>query len=188
MTHTIWDQVNQELQPFVDASWLTTFTRNPGAKKLEDGELRLAPITIIGTGYTPINNVIAMDPRFIFRDGPLMDIDQRIGESDGLVNGDWNGDETDQSGIYYHSTLSPLASDSVTTAVKRYSVQAQESYARVAPAHAKGIQARWWGIDGATDILYKAQQLLHADLIQADDLADAVALETETKASLARCQ
>ena len=147
-----------------------------------------------------------MSPRLIFKDAPLTDIAEPIGS---WTNGMWNGDSTDQTNIYWHPYLSPLASDAITGALPGFNDLAQglkdffssgdgkqemedissKASQHVDAAHSLGIQVRWWGLSEGGDLgfQYKAQQKLGGDWIQADDLEAATRLENETKKELAVC-
>ena len=120
-----------------------------------------------------------MSPRLIFKDAPLTDIAEPIGS---WTNGMWNGDSTDQTEIYWHPYLSPLASDAVTEALPGFNDLAQglkdffssgdgkqemedissKASQHVDAAHSLGIQVRWWGLSEGGDLgfQYKAQQKL----------------------------
>jgi hypothetical protein len=62
------------LKPFIEADWLTV---------VENGVLRKGPLTIVGTGETPLEAVLAAEPRYIFYDAPLLTLSEGIKRPDG---------------------------------------------------------------------------------------------------------
>ena len=159
--------------------------RNQGATNITDGQLILGPLTIIGTGYTPTGEVVPMNPRFIFKDGPLMVIDQPI---ENIYNSVWNGNPDDKTPIQWHPYISPTASDAIdksfTNGFTETVKEGMKNAARA--AQAKGIQTRWWGIgqSWAWGTAYSLQKELGADWLHADNLDDAVAFEQDRLRSL----
>jgi hypothetical protein len=76
------------LQPLREAGYLTTFDGSVLAK---------SAITVVGTGNTPLDAVVALSPRDLFYDAPLTGL---------------NG-----TNVTFDSTLSPVASTDYRVAV-----------------------------------------------------------------------
>ena len=135
----------------MDEDWLTVS---------EDGVLRQGPLTIIGTGSTPLSRVLAAQQRYIFFDAPLVDLDQELRIDDRIV--EWS------------PHISPMASAqwlwssyySNAASIKRFSDQ----------AHKRGIKCRWWGVARwptyLRNALWNLQLEAEVDWINADDLSE----------------
>lgn len=177
-TDKIWEALVKEFQPLFDAGLLTSFRRKEGATDLTDGYVDIKPLTVIGTGNTPYGKVIPMNPRFIFKDGPLMSIDEPIPN---ITNSVWNGNSDDTTPIYWHNSISPTASDSIDKVLTLGLTESLKTGCRTAArlAHDMGIQTRWWGIGTAQlfDAAFHYQKEIGGDWLNADDLAEAVSFE-----------
>jgi hypothetical protein len=163
-----------------DANLLTSFKRNEGATNITDGYLDIKPLTIIGTGNTPYGEVVPMNPRFIFKDAPLMTIEEPIPNIDNSV---WNGNSEDTTPIYWHNSISPTASDSIDKALTAGLKETLGSGYATAAGNAQnmGIQTRWWGVGTAKMFgsVFTFQKEIGGNWLHADDLAEAVIFEKE---------
>lgn len=143
----------QGLEPLRSKGYLTTF---------ENGIMRSSAVTVIGTGNTPLDSVLALEPRDYFFDAPL------TGLSVNPSNATWS------------PNIAPLASTDYAVAVGWSGInditetQRQSIENLVGIAHSLGIKARFWDTPGwpifARDKVW--QQLLSsgADWLNADDL------------------
>lgn len=138
-------------EPFIAKGWLTFY----------DGEkIHPGPVTIIGTGDTPLRLVLAASPRYIFFDAPLLTLDKEL-----IVDGkpvDWGPHISPMaSGKWLWSSYYPNI-----PALKRYSDE----------AHKRGIKARWWGVarwpGPLRRALWSLQLQAGVDWLNADDLAE----------------
>lgn len=153
--------------------------RNPDAANITDGQLIKGPVTVIGTGYTPTTQVVPMNPRFIFKDGPLMAINQPMN----MTNAIWNGNEQDPTPIEWHWSISPTASDNIGLVfTEGVSETVKDGFkAAASAAQAKQIQTRWWGLgqSAAWGAAYELQKGIGGDWLHVDDLAAAVEFEKD---------
>ncbi|EEP78991.1 conserved hypothetical protein [Uncinocarpus reesii 1704] len=118
-----WRQVSKELQPLRDLGYLTT---------VEAGSRSAGPVTVIGTGNTPLNLVEELTTRDYFYDAPLADLHR-------LEN--------------ITSLISPMASTSFKRAVGAVdsdeedllsSDQLETLRSQINVAKSRGIGARYW--------------------------------------------
>ncbi|EAS31129.1 uncharacterized protein CIMG_06608 [Coccidioides immitis RS] len=124
-----WKQVSKDLQPLRDLGYLT---------KVKNGIKISAPVTVIGTGNTPLNLITELENRDYFYDAPLAELDQP--ELDNIS-----------------SLISPIASTSFEAAVGATnqdkedpltSAQLETIRAQIKKAKSKGIGARYWQTPG----------------------------------------
>ena len=129
-----------------------------------DGEWHRRPLTIIGTGDTPIGPVFHANPRHVFIDAPLLTLEAGF-EVDGKHH-EWSGE------------IAPMASGRWLWQLSWPSVAALRKYS--AAAHSRGIKARWWGAPRLVPYVRRAiwdvQLRAGVDWMNADDLAEWVAL------------
>ena len=64
---TTWPLVVEQLKPLREKGWLT---------KYENGTVINGPVTVIGTGATPLDQLVGLDSRDVFFDCPLGELDQ----------------------------------------------------------------------------------------------------------------
>jgi hypothetical protein len=164
------------LEPFRQAGYLTTFHRSsiPGSD-ITDGHMVLGPLTIIGTGDTPLFSVLQEKERIIFFDAPLLHLARPVvfpdPETGVMKTMDWDPTfapvasgkfplqayisqiiglicplEWFESIPYPHRRPSSPSSSSSSS----FSIEGSVSTVRedIRLAHSKGIQARWWGVIG----------------------------------------
>lgn len=152
--------------------------------------MRIGPLTIIGTGDTPLLRVLEMEPRDIFFDAPLIGLDRPIVYTDPTTG--------DLQMLDWSSTFAPVASgkfplqayvaeaagtvlpflDDIpypTAALNPGNVMSSVA-ARIKLAHSKGIEARWWGVVSwprrVRWRMWRRLKALGADWINADELVE----------------
>ncbi|KAK6829764.1 hypothetical protein PG987_010348 [Apiospora arundinis] len=150
---TTWPYVVKALAPLRDAGYLTTY----------DGKaVKPGPVTVIGTGNTPLNLVQGVSPRDYFWDGPLPTLG------------------TEFSNITKEVT--PIASTAFTsqfgdvrgTGGSLNETQAALLKSQVETAHAKGIKVRYWDLPywpiGTRNAVWRTLWDAKVDLLNVDDL------------------
>ncbi|KAF2754700.1 hypothetical protein EJ05DRAFT_443132 [Pseudovirgaria hyperparasitica] len=150
-----WPAVLSALAPLREADYLTTY----------DGEtLRPGPITVVGTGNTPLALVqapaSAQSPRYAFYDAHLALLD------------------TSESNVTRFEA--PIASTAFTAAVgearagRLNETQRAVVRAQVEAAHARGILTRYWDLPGwpvgTRNAVWRELWDCGVDLVNADDL------------------
>ncbi|KAF7538569.1 hypothetical protein G7054_g2804 [Neopestalotiopsis clavispora] len=146
---TTWPYVIEALAPLRDAGYLTTYNGSAVVS---------GPVTVIGTGNTPLDLVQGVEPRDYFYDGPLPTL-----ATNNITK-----------------EVSPIASTDF--AVQFGEVRNQEFNstqlelldAQVAAAHAKGIAVRYWDLPGfpvgTRNAVWRTLWNAGVDLINVDDL------------------
>ncbi|KAG7818755.1 hypothetical protein KL942_001585 [Ogataea angusta] len=150
-----WSYVYNALEPLRKKNYLTTYNST-------DGTWKQGPLTVIGTGNTPFDEVQKLAARDVFFDGVL----------GGLHDS-------------FTASISPIASSSLEALVGRVdsidglnSSQTLRLSQAISDAHAKGIYTRiwdtpWWPVEKQTNVW---RQILQAgsDFLNADDLEYAI--------------
>lgn len=141
------------MQPLRERGFLSTFA---------NGTLTLGPILVVGTGNSPLEQVMALNPRDYFFDAPL---DQLTNTT---LNPSWN------------VTLSPIASTDYGSSVGWDGITNITDTQRgailklVNDAHTRGIRARFWDTPGwpiyARSNIWRELLDDGADWLNADDL------------------
>ncbi|KUI67069.1 Altered inheritance of mitochondria protein 6 [Cytospora mali] len=152
---TTFPVVIKALEPLRDAGYLTTFNGTG---------VTSGPVTVIGTGNTPLNQVQGVEPRDYFWDAPIPTLD------------------TTFSNIT--SDVSPIASTDF--AVQFPDVRGNQGFndtqlallkSQVAAAHAKGIAVRYWDQPGwpigTRNSIWRTLWDNGVDLLNVDDLEGA---------------
>ncbi|KAG9238338.1 hypothetical protein BJ875DRAFT_368149 [Amylocarpus encephaloides] len=152
-----WEVVKKALQPLREKGYLTSTNGTylfPG------------PVTVIGTGNTPLSLVQPIQSRDYFWDGPLPTLNSTFSNITSLV--------------------SPIASTSFTSTIgpvlgtELSSVQLEKLRSQVKTAHGKGIKVRYWDQPGwpigTRDAIWRTLRTEGADLINVDDLDGASSL------------
>lgn len=152
---TTWPAVIQALEPLRSAGYLT---------KVNGTTVSAGPVTVIGTGNTPLNQVQNVTSRDYFYDAPLA-----------LLN-------TTFSNIT--ASVSPIASTDFAAQVgdvRNETLNAQQQAllaAHIKTAHDKGIKVRYWDQPGwpigTRNAIWRILWDAGADLINVDDLEGAV--------------
>jgi len=154
-SHETWPAVLQALEPLRNGNWLTTY---------QNDTLRRNPVTVIGTGNTQLSDVLASDPRDVFFDAPLAELN---------------------STTYAHlsESESPIASTNFASVFgevrkRAFSPEQREKLRRqVESAHEKGIMARYWNAPawpvGTRNAVWRILWDEGVDLLNVDDLKGA---------------
>lgn len=150
-----WPAVLKALEPLRSADWLTTF---------KDGNLRHNPVTVIGTGNTQLADVLAAEPRDVFFDAPLSQLN-----SSQFAN--------------LSEAVAPIASTNFARAfgaVRRRAFsedQLDVLRAQVKTAHEMGIMVRYWNAPewplGTRNAVWRTLWDEGVDLLSVDDVKGA---------------
>lgn len=149
-----WPYVIKALQPLRSAGYLTTYN-GTGVTQ--------GPVTVIGTGNTPLNQIQGVSERDYFYDAPIP---------------------------YLNSTFSNITADVSPIASTNFAVQfgnvVSEKFnasqlallqSQVAVAHSKGIQLRYWNQPGwpigTRNAIWRTLTDAGVDVINVDDLEGA---------------
>ena len=148
---TTWPVVVKYLQPLRDAGYLTTFNGTgvtPG------------PVTVIGTGNTPLNQIQGVSPRDYFWDAQT----PYLGTTQSNITAD----------------VSPIASTAFSAnfgLVRNQTLNATQTAlleSQIATAHAKGIAVRYWDQPGwpvgTRNAIWRILWDAGVDLLNVDDL------------------
>nr|XP_031857987.1 uncharacterized protein CI109_006610 [Kwoniella shandongensis]KAA5525059.1 hypothetical protein CI109_006610 [Kwoniella shandongensis] len=137
----IWPYLIAELQPFLDKGYLTTYN-------VSTGIWTRGPLTIIGTGSTPIPRVYYSALRYIFYDAPLLELSEPY-----TIPTTSFGPSTT---FNWDKTISPMASskfpllDYLALGPGSDKGGSNPFWCNLklfsAIARGKGIQSRWWGV------------------------------------------
>ncbi|KAH6643375.1 PLC-like phosphodiesterase [Truncatella angustata] len=148
---TTWPAVIKALAPLRNAGYLTTYNGTAVVS---------GPVTVIGTGNTPLNQVQGVSPRDYFWDAPL----PTLGTTFSNITKD----------------VSPIASTAFSAQFGSVRNQALNSTqtelldSQIATAHAKGIAVRYWDQPGwpvgTRNAVWRILWDAGADLINVDDL------------------
>ena len=150
---TTWPWVVEQLEPLRSRGWLTTF---------DNGELKLGPVTVVGSGNTPFDQIVANDTyRDVFYDVPL----DRLPDSN------------------FNTTNSWYASVSLKEAVGQVWLdgfnpdQLRTVKTQIQAAHEQGLKVRYWELPSwPISIRNHIWSLLvqeGVDLLNVDDLRGA---------------
>ncbi|RPB13251.1 hypothetical protein P167DRAFT_535298 [Morchella conica CCBAS932] len=153
---TTWPAVLKALQPLRTRNYLTTVngtTITPG------------PITIIGTGATPLDQIRSKSSRDYFYDGPLTELDEKN----------------------ITRAISPIASTAFTSTIGAVNgtglsaEQRKKVEGQVKEAHEKGIWVRYWDLPSwpvsVRDGVWRDLVAAGVDLLNVDDLEAAAGLK-----------
>ncbi len=147
-----WPFVVKALEPLRKKGYLSYYNKTASANAIQS-----RPITIIGTGNTPLNQLVDLDYRDYFFDAPLVDLNAT-----------------------FTPTLSPLASTNFGKAIN-WNGKGPANETQVAiigrlidEAHNRGIQARFWNTPAwpiyARNNVWKQLLEQSTDWLNADDL------------------
>jgi hypothetical protein len=146
--------VIKELEPLRSAGYLTTWNGTgitPG------------PVTVIGTGNTPLDQIQGVDNRDYFYDAPLPYLDTTFKNITSNVSLTANWDFADVFGEVRNQTFN--------------STQMRTLEEQVASAHAKGIAVRYWDQPGwpvgTRNAIWRILWDAGVDLLNVDDLEGA---------------
>lgn len=151
-----WREVVRELEPLRSRGWLSRF---------DNGKVTYGPITVVGTGNTPFDALVANSTyRDYFFDAPLDQL------------GDEKGSRYDSTNSYYASVSLGKSIGSAWLGELNPGQQ-RKLREQVEAAHKKGLKARYWDLpawpihvrNGVWSSLVKAG----VDLLNVDDLRSA---------------
>ncbi|KLU85373.1 hypothetical protein MAPG_04399 [Magnaporthiopsis poae ATCC 64411] len=151
-----WREVVRELEPLRSRGWLSRF---------DYGKVTYGPITVVGTGNTPFDVLVANSTyRDYFFDAPLDKL------------GDEKGSKYDSTNSYYASVSLGKSIGSAWLGELNPGQQ-HKLHEQIEAAHKKGLKARYWDLpawpvhvrNGVWSSLVKAG----VDLLNVDDLRSA---------------
>ncbi|KAJ9105234.1 hypothetical protein QFC21_001599 [Naganishia friedmannii] len=184
-------ELQRLLIPFVEKGYLSHFTRSSPDSEITDGKLTIGPLTVIGTGDTPIHSILSANPRYVFKDGPLTNLTHPIMYADPRTG--------NMSQVDWHPSFAPMASAKFTVAAHASYFMSStlflpirqafnlafptpafvadaDSSRHIREAHARGIESRWWGVARHPKPLRQALwgyiKDIGTDWLNADDLED----------------
>jgi hypothetical protein len=154
---TTWPYVVRALEPLRSAGYLTAFNGTGTTA---------GPVTVIGTGNTPLDQVLRQQPRDVFYDAPL--------------------DRLNSTASNITSDISPIASTAFSRqfgTVRNGEFNATQRAlldSQIETAHAKGIRVRYWDQPlwpiSNRDAIWRLLWSAGVDLINSDDLEGAANL------------
>ncbi|OCF40689.1 hypothetical protein I317_05538 [Kwoniella heveanensis CBS 569] len=130
---TIWPYLISALEPFRSKSYLTHYNATSGT-------YTRGPLTIVGTGSTPLSKVYYSTNRYIFYDAPLSTLSRPFHLP--------KSNEGPAVDVIWDHTISPIASSKFPLAYYLSSLKtslARGMRSKAAYARSKGIESRWWG-------------------------------------------
>ncbi|EPE02943.1 alkaline phosphatase [Ophiostoma piceae UAMH 11346] len=147
-----WPVVIEALKPLRDAGYLSTYNGSVFTS---------GPVTVVGTGNTPLNLVQGVAPRDYFWDGPLVTLNTTFSNITSGVSPIASVDFAVVFGEVPSGTLN--------------STQQQTLTEQVAVAHSKGIKVRYWDQPGwpvsTRNAIWRVLANAGVDLINIDDVA-----------------
>lgn len=151
---TTWPYVVKALQPLRDLGYLTT---------VNGSTVTSGPVTVIGTGNTPLNQVQGVNQRDYFFDGPLATLNSTF--------------------TNITASVSPIASVSFSSQFGQVRTESLNSTqlallrSQLAVAHSKGILTRYWDQPGwpitTRNAVWRELYNEGSDILNVDDLQGA---------------
>lgn len=136
----MWPFVLEALLPLKDRGYLTTYSR-------KTGNFTRGPLTIIGTGNTPLSHVYYSSERIVFYDAPLRSLDMPA-----QIPATSAGPAIE---VELDNTISPMASAKFPPlahiGLAMYPLPNPAigwMKGKTEEARRRGIQSRWWGAAG----------------------------------------
>lgn len=190
----LWPALLDALEPFRQHGWLTTYHYPPPANATGDvadfrddgsGVLAVGPLRIVGTGNTPLWRVYTQQPaRDVFFDAPLVSLSEPLpipippssGANDTtILTAEWTPALAPvASSKWLLSSYLSLPPYSLPPAMRKGAIRELKRYSE--DAHARGIQARWWGAARWPAVVrrrvWEVEREAGVDWMNADDLAD----------------
>ncbi|CAK3938805.1 altered inheritance of mitochondria 6 homolog ARB_06966-like [Lecanosticta acicola] len=152
---TTWPAVVKALQPLRSAGYLTTVNGTEGVTS--------GPVTVIGTGNTPLNQVQGVTPRDYFYDAPIPTLNSSFSNITASVSPIASTDFAVQFGNVRNETFN--------------ATQMALLNAQVKTAHDKGIMVRYWDQPGwpvgTRNAVWRTLWNAGVDLLNVDDLEGA---------------
>ena len=152
---TTWPYVLKALEPLRSAGYLTTYndTMIPG------------PVTVIGTGNTPLGPVQSAIPRDAFFDANLV----QLSSAQSNITSDISPIASVDFAVVFGNVVSEQLNDTQLSTLR----------ATLKTAHGKGIKARFWDQPGwpigTRNAIWRTLWNEGTDLLNVDDLAGAAA-------------
>ncbi|KAK9784217.1 putative PLC-like phosphodiesterase [Seiridium cardinale] len=148
---TTWPAVIEALAPLRDAGYLTTFNGTA---------VTSGPVTVIGTGNTPLNQVQGVSPRDYFYDAQLATL--------GTTFSNITKEVSPIASTQFSAQFGNVRSQELN------STQLELLESQVATAHAKGIAVRYWDQPGwpigTRNAVWRTLWDAGVDLLNVDDL------------------
>lgn len=152
---TTFPAIIRALQPLRDAGYLTTFNGTA---------VTSGPVTIIGTGNTPLGQVQGVAPRDYFWDAPI----PILGSTFSNITSDVSPVASTDFSVQFPGMRGDQGFGAVELALLR---------SQVAVAHAKGIAVRYWDQPGwpvgTRNAIWRTLWDNGVDLLNVDDLEGA---------------
>ena len=149
---TTWPAVVKALQPLRSAGYLTTVNSSSGVTS--------GPVTVVGTGNTPLNQVQGVQPRDYFWDAPIPTLNSSFSNITSDVSPIASTDFAVQFGNVRNETFN--------------ATQLALLNAQVKTAHDKGIMVRYWDQPGwpvgTRNAIWRILWNAGVDLLNVDDL------------------
>jgi hypothetical protein len=166
---TTWPHVVAQLEPLRERGWLSY---------VQDGVRHDGPITVVGTGNTPFDRIIANSTyRDVFFDAPLHEM---------WEDPDKDDDSIDSESLKYNSTNSHYASVSFGRAIGSVLMDFSEAQLRtlrgqLKGAHRRGLKARYWDLPAwpisLRNTVWHILMTEGMDMLNVDDLRSAARKE-----------
>lgn len=150
---TTWPKVVEQLEPLRSRGWLSSFN---------NGDVRVGPITVVGTGDTPFDQVVQNSTyRDVFFDAPL----DRLSESEF----DWTNS--------YYASVSFKSTIGEAWMGRLSKNQIRKIKRQVRRAHQRGLKARYWDLPewpiSVRNHIWEILAREEVDLLNVDDLKGA---------------
>jgi hypothetical protein len=164
----MWPFVLNALEPLLSAGYLTTYDQATSS-------WTRGPLTIIGTGNTPLSHVYYASPRIVFYDAPL----SKLHKPAHILHSPYGP----AIQVELDNTISPMASAEIPPWTHIGAALYPSSNAavrwmkrRTDEARKRGIKSRWWGAANQPAWLrrrmWALQKEARTDWINGDDLKD----------------
>lgn len=151
---TTWPYVIRALQPLRDLGYLTTYNGST---------VTTGPVTVVGTGNTPLNQVQGINSRDYFFDGPLATLNSSFSNITASVS--------PIASVSFSSQFGQVRTENLN------STQLALLRSQIAVAHNKGILVRYWDQPGwpvsTRNAVWRQLYNEGADLLNVDDLEGA---------------
>ena len=172
----MWPYLVSAFLPFLEAGYITTY--DPTTSSWTFGLL-----LIVGSGNAPVAQVYHSNPRFIFKDAPLLNLSQPIMIPAALSVPPFQPDRLNMgTTVEWTNDIAPLASSKLPIL---YHTGIGTGYWKVAErllmrytdeARRRGIKSRWWGLAREPDWIRRRMWGMvrggGVDWIGGDDLID----------------
>ncbi|KAI9658581.1 MAG: hypothetical protein M1821_002141 [Bathelium mastoideum] len=152
---TTFPEVIKALEPLRSAGYLTNVSSS--------GEVTSGPVTVIGTGNTPLDQIQGVGPRDYFFDGPLPE----LGTTANNITADVSPIASTDFGAVFGEVRNETLNDTQLSLLR----------SQIATAHQKGIAVRYWDQPGwpigTRNAIWRLLWNESVDLLNVDDLEGA---------------